>query len=343
MNQSPSKLSRNYELIRWNVYVIVGGLINGLALNAFVDFYLNLRAQTTTQESELSVFIQLLPQTGISLLLLLATPLGLSLILTRRHPEKRIVPPGYLHLIAFFLYILFLYKTPHLFTLNILIPLFAYVAIVGITQEKITTSIFGVSAQHDDLIVVSLKAHSTREIVAGILTVPKFRNQLGLTGKVEPTERGLVLRVSRKSIYQTIVELREEKQFNWTFINVVFYEKGQYYIKRTEALEEHARDQIAYLKDILSRSEHPVVLEDASLDQARPLVYSIMDEMKGLSLHGQEITTIGWLKIVSFLALVIVPTIGYFLGQLPLADAVGLVLSSLVIVVLELPSRLKRD
>ena len=84
---------QDYALIHWIVYTFLGGAINTLALQIFVDFYSFVNSEFTINLGRTMKIQELFYYFSIPLVIMFFIPIILSLFLTKFHPEKRIVPP----------------------------------------------------------------------------------------------------------------------------------------------------------------------------------------------------------------------------------------------------------
>lgn len=269
-------IHQEYEMVSVIVATFLGGVINAMIIRLFADYYSNLITSSAISTSAWVILITY----GVLVVIL---PIFLSFALTRLLPEKRIASPRYMNFIALaiLMYSVYNHLTPS--DVGVLYVLGFYSWMGGNIQDGIVTYTLGKAFSRDDIIRFSLKADANIDEIRTILMQPRFRDRLGITRKVKETNRGVTFKNSPKSDLRNIWELEGDPKSNVTFINLIAYERRRFDIKGTEEAEEDARLSLAYVKDLLQRSEYSIGVEQASLDHTEYLVNTLIDDLQGAS------------------------------------------------------------
>jgi hypothetical protein len=272
-------------------------------------------------------------------IVLFLIPVVLSLALTRPHPEKRLVPPLYMEVITFGMFLVTV--DYHGFPYLALVMVGIYAGLGGLTQDRIVTSITGLSVDRDSIVCRVFYVAGGPESIAQMLT--KF-TYVGVGKKPQRKPDGtIVLRSPKDSAYTTVMEIRQGTQPNQSLLSVAFFQRSRYYLRRTQDLEEYAEIRIAYMRSLFSRTEHRMKFRDAPPKMAEPLLDLIIDEMQGiLTLHIQRLSRLGWIKLFAFVGAVVMVCI-YLFYMKDYGSALATVVLILLYLAFELPSRLSHD
>lgn len=340
LRQVRSQFSRNYGLLRWIVYVFLGGSFDALTLELFINYLLpvspllsNMPYPPSTEETSALVVTVLLA------ILVFVVPIFLSILLTKLKPEKQIVPPLYIQIVAYAWILGFLLTLPSPTIISV-VAVGYYIILGGIIQDAIVIAIVGSTARKKDMISFSLKIPANMEKVRDILLIDRFRKNLNLGKKAESDNGCLIIRSPRKGKYTTIARLERGSSENETILNEVFFEIKDYYITLSEDLQEYAESRYIYLKQILSRKEYNIKPSDLPLTHAESLENFVLNEMQGWSVYTERLSKMDWFKIGALLSAIA------FSAYLFIIDYFTSAIAALIVVLLylafELPSRLRR-
>jgi hypothetical protein len=314
----------DYSLLQWVVYVFLGGAINAVVIRNFVDWY---KWAMIRFEA-----IQIAPQFIVYGIFVFLTPLIISWFFSRRHPEKRIVPPLYMQGIAFGLLLFFVYNALVTdFQTYYFIAMYAFSA--GIIQDGIMGYFLGKNALSEDIIRHSFAVHSDVARVQEIVMSKQFRTLLGLKRIVKEKGETLKLRSSRKPYWQIVLEVKETGEKGETIVNLAVYDERRYnieHVEKTDDVYEYAMSKIGYIKDYFMR-RHSLQVDNAPMDNAESLVSYVLDDLQGTLTRFQEMTRRKQLSIIAMLVFVLA-SVGLFAfdridaGLATLAIAVALII-----------------
>ena len=313
--------SEEYEIVRWVVYVFLGGGIAYIAFSNFTQFYINLYTKSVIQLPVGAPISFTLSQYGILavyFLIVFITPILTSLVLTQLHPDKRIVPPLFMQAISFVLNLV------PLISLKIVAPSqyigtieqgigglyfvgIYYVIIGGIIQDSIVTWILGLTINGDNILRASLVASTDYSFARSIVTQKKYWNRIGLRMRLYKDKETVIIRSARNARTITSLEIAPHTKSApdepvKTLINIIKFKKGSYYIKKDEELSESLRIAVLYIKDLFERQTPSIKATESSPDNAAALVNSSIAEMQGLTFQLQQTSTLGWVKSLAFAA-----------------------------------------
>jgi len=303
--------------------VFLGGAINFMAIQNFAVFYSNLE----------SINIEILPLFVFAVVLLLITPIILSLILTKYHPEKQIVPPIYIQIVSLSLLFISLSIQPQFSDGGTLFVRTFYAILGGFFQDGVAIGILGRTAHRDDLLIFSFDVNTDVLHLRSILTREKYRHNLNLGKKIEERNQNEILRSPKDSKYRTVIEMTETPP-NVSHVNIAVFERGSYAIKMTEKIEEFSHRQIAYFREILER--HSIQVNDAPLTEAESFLCSTLDEMKGYSIQIERMSRYGWLKILAIISSASLSIIGYWVQLFSLGEMLTIFISTIIFGIFEL-------
>jgi hypothetical protein len=288
-----SRLARHYELIRWLVSVLLGGAVNTLVIQLFA-YYISLIPSYYWSGFYTSELIQSLI---VPTALLFATPIFLSVLLTRLQPEKRIVPPLYMQLLAFsaVTYGQFAVPLAQAFATVLLTGVYAIGG--GFTQDRITTKLFGIQAARENIVTFSVQASDEPKRISEVLCIPQFADNLALDPNAEDVDGRLVMRSAWDARYRARVEIVATNQ-GISRINIACYTTARYYMRWSESLEEYGRGIAVYIADVLNRNG--IEARVAEPEHVEWLTGSVVDEYQGWWMQRHRLTTMSWLKVIFF-------------------------------------------
>jgi hypothetical protein len=318
LSQIKRAIAEEYDIISWILRIFLGGAFNIIFLNALWEFItayfyisdgvLYIRNILFTSPI-LSQFIELL-------ILVFVTPFLASLFLTKRKPKLRIVPPCYITLVTMSWIIIILYTT--LKQEAIVIGLFGIVLmLVGYVEDKLVTSILGLTTERESIYFEHLLVFSTIDNVKARLSVPEIRDRLHLSDRIGGSvETGYIFHNRRGYDFVKRILLTKNKQFpDLTDVKIVYYEIGRYNLRVSPIFLEASRETSAYLKDVLSNREpsfYVDIVQSFANNLHDPLIDSIIDEMLGYYAKYKRLSYRDWTKIIAFLG-VLVATVLLFI------------------------------
>lgn len=274
----------------------------------------------------------------LPLILLYITPIFLSLVLTRMNPEKRIVPPLYMQIIAVVWFLMLRFEKTEMTTLALL---FAYIYLASTTQDKIVTCLYGISTHRDDVYGYSLRLNTAPKKIRDILMNERFRRTIGLQKDFEETDRGIILKTHKNDIYQIFIQIESDDE-NRALVNMVFFEKRKYNIKMTEDLIEFAQSKIAYIENVFSRDDYQLELQkESSLTHVQPLIDFVIDEMHGISPHVVGKPFASYFKLTAFIFALLISI--YFIFKWESIEGWAILAMILLYLAFELPDKLRRQ
>jgi hypothetical protein len=292
----------DYPALLWATFVFLGGAIDAVVIKNYASWLFQISDFLEKSNTELWQYPQ-----GVLLIIVLGAvaffvPILFSLLFTRWHSERKIVPPFYMHLIAFGLLLFFVYNAPTSDNFIVMYILGFYVVVGWMFQDDIVTGTLGKAALADDIIQYSLKAHSGIIRVQEILMTKSVRRNSGLRRTVKHVGETLKLRTLKNNPIQCIVELKEGTQPNETVVNMATYEEKDYSIEKTENAFEFARGKVLYLKDVFARNK--IQVDECSPDDAKPLVDFVLDKKQGAITRLQGMPAERGIKIVVSVSLI---------------------------------------
>lgn len=319
------------------MYLYLGGSISGLALMRFTDYYFIVYRNLQEKLIETPTVYDLSSYIMLPLILLYITPIFLSLVLTRINPEKRIIPPLYMQIIAVVWFLMLRFEKTEIITLALL---FAYIYLASPTQDKIATSLYGISTHRDDVYGYSLRLKTTPKKTRDILLNKRFRGTIGLQKDPEENDRGIILKSPKNDIYQIFIQLESDSD-NETLVNMVFFEKGKYNIKITEDLVEFTQSKIAYIENVFSRDDYQLELQkESSLTHVQPLIDFVIDEMQGISPHIVGRPFASYFKLTAFIFALLISI--YFIFEWESIEGWAILAMILLYLAFELPDKLRQ-
>lgn len=276
----------------------------------------------------------------------LLSPLAISLFLTKKTEQLRIVPPFYITIISFGWILLFgiwPFFWPAAYSQLIFGGL---LLAVGLVEDRVVTLILGRAAERDSIYFGQVIVYAGIEDVKRRLSVPEIRDNLFLGERVEgDATTGYTFRTKRGFSVVNKVSLTQDEQLpGRTSVKFVCYQKGRYNLKVSPAFLEEARKNFAYLIDVIRNRPSPMKIDpvpDLANTIMDPLVDSIIDEMRGYYVRTKRFSGADWVKIIA-LAGVLLLTIGLLVaGFSVLAGFSGAI--DTLLAVSELPDIVRRQ
>jgi len=265
-------------------------------------------------------------------------PLFLSIILTRSKPEKQLVPPLYINLVAFAWFMGFSLIR---YTSEVIVA-FALFGIVGFfggtLLNKVAIYLLGIAVNPSDFESYSLILETDFRTIQSMMETEKYSENIGVI-RSELDEEKSILTLIGRSGYHFVLEVVSNAPLVGCSINAIFYDRTDWYVKpKSEGLKESVEAVASYLKSIFERNRINII--DASSKETsgtKLLVRSIMDEMEGIIPRYREVSRVGWLKIGAFIGAVIFIGVSAFVFH-DLPTSIGSFVVLLLYVVFELRS-----
>lgn len=298
--------NNDYEFVRWLICVFIAGAVYSIILYQFGTQLGTLLPQLelpTIQNPDVKIDLILVTQMSMYALILLAIPPLFSITATRLIPEKRIVPPFYIHMIAVG-YMSFYFSTqhfmPNIWFLNIFV-LFMYSIFIGLTHDIIVQTILGRNVREKDLLTYSFKIKNINvKNLENLFMSERHRRHFRLDGRIEEIDDGVRLRNTPDIDTRMIIEIKTDKDD--VLLNLLFFERGRYYFKYTDMLIDDAKEKSRYIEDLIKEKFNNI--EKAPEQNAVLLKEDILERAGGLSSQVDKISRIGWAKIISFIIVV---------------------------------------
>jgi hypothetical protein len=276
---------------------------------ALAEYYVSVLGQLNKTLGRSATLVDALPVIAIPAVLTYLVPIFLSVVLTRYHPAKMVVPPLFMQLVSFGLVVIFAYNFYQTFGLVLYFVAFEYVIVGGLSQDLFARLLLGRMGSRSDILTASLVIRSRLDDVVGVLSNEKYSRNMNLGKRIHKSEGRAVFVSPKKYETVTALELKRSHEDNETFVNVATFEKEKFYITRTDESDEWNRATVAYLKDILSRQDPPITVTDAPQIGGEALANEILDEIKGISSPWQMR---GWVSLLAFLVPIFIAAAFFF-------------------------------
>jgi len=341
-------LSAKYNQISWELRILLGGAFNIVlvnALSAFIKEHISYDAQGNLYAGTL-FSPEVLPQFVILLVAVFLSPFLISLILTKREPELKIVPPLYITLLSFVWITIFWLSTFGTAEIFLISLLEGTLVGCGLVEDRLVTTILGMTAERESIYFEHFRAYAEIGDVKARLAIPEIKDHLLLSDRVDgDSEKGYVFRTKRGYAFIIKISLTRDRQFaELTDVRIVYYEKARYNLRVSANFLEYAKDTSLYLKDIFPHRERPIgveVITSLTNTVHDSLIDSIIDEMYGYYTQYKRLS--GWdiLKIGALLG-ILVFTIVLFVYGLTLYGGLTALIDGLF-ALSELPDILRRQ
>ncbi len=293
--------------MEWVVRLFAGG-----AVNVIVVSFASIFIQTTNDPQAV---IANDPSILIALFAIVLLPIVISAWLSKRSPQKVIVPPSYLQAIAlawmFFTYFLWIPAKA--------VFLAVFIMFGMVVDEIATPIILGYSGSTSRILRFSFKINKPLMKIDEILKPSTCRSVLGLEEKyMIKTEARIVVRSRAVPKFQTYLELLYSSDSKETIINVAIFEKGKYEIVQSDLLTETARQRINTLKDILTRADSTLIIADEVAQNVDSLVRLISEEeLSGWVDYLERLSGTSWMKIIFLAVSLLIPAWFMFVQKDP--------------------------
>lgn len=307
--------SEEFGFVKWLVTLFIGGAFHSLVLIIFGTSIISLTRDlpAVIPPEKIGTIVMEMSLYGLAIFF---TPVLISLIATKFLPEKRIVPPLFISLFTVGVMMLYFAFIPDVSMQERGIGIFMttiYLIFAGLFQDSISLTIIGRSARESDLIKYSLNVPKPIEFVESVLAKEKYRNHFELEGKIEEIRKGIRLRSKKIATYDSVIEIKENGRSSCV-MNIVYFDKGTYFLKTSEELETFADEKIHYLKKILEDSNCSVT--DGNPENVEPLVNHIIEDVSGVYAKTGGVSKIGWLKILGFIGVICIALGIMWLGNI---------------------------
>lgn len=228
-----ARFARDYNIIQWIVYIFIGSAITAFVAEFFVDNYFEAVILNALQHTGVVPSDVTLTFIVVTMALLFVTPLALSMLLTKLHPEKRLVPPLLMQILAFGWLLIYSYNRGILSGNTAYTLVFFggyYMFFAGMLQDVIMVKAFGRVAKAEDIATFSYNANAGIEKIRSVISEEKDRKSFGFgLGKSEKRDNGSFLfRTSKINAPQVTIELKQGNAENESIINLAVYRKDRY-------------------------------------------------------------------------------------------------------------------
>ncbi len=253
-------------------------------------------------------------------------------------PEKQIVPPLYISLVSFawFTGFLAIRYPSDFYPVVFLYGFLAY--FVGAVENRVASYLLGISAYPSDFVSYSLVVGARMDKVKGILETEGIKGALGIFNTKEIADEHK-LKLAGKNGYRLTMQASESADS--VNLAIVFYDLSDWYLRPVSGgLGEYAKLKVAYLRSVFMRPEHQLTISDGQWGETadtKSLVSTTVKRMEGVLPHYQEISRLGWVKVVAFIiALGIIGYTALWLQDLP--TSAGLFVALLLYLAFEVRS-----
>jgi len=219
--------------------------------------------------------------------------------------------------------------------------------IVGGVENKVASSLLGITVSPEDFLRYSFVVHTPKERIRDTIEIEPIRNTLGLTGVTVSEDKPTIDFESRAVYgYQMSLRVVQIPPENHSTVIAIFYDRTDWYVKAiSDHLKEYAESVVVYLKSIFDRPEHRYSIDHDTWDRnvhTETLVSETMDSLEGfIPRSRREITRTGWVKIVAFVvALGVIGYSAFALQDYP--TSTGLFVALLLYLAFELRSSAER-
>ncbi len=317
MQAVKTRFVSNFALVRWVTYVFIGGGVDASLWQVYGDFVFRIPQIFGSplpgglQPLAVPVFL-ILPL----LLLIFIAPLLLSIVLTIAKPEKQLVPPLYVNLVAFgwFMAFTLIRYTSDFIVAFVLFGIAGYFG--GVFLNRVAVVLLGVAVNPDDLASFSFDVQAEFSKVCAIFDSEKYRPNIGILDE-DKDEKPSAVTFTGRSANRFFVRVSDFFPIVRSRITAIFYDRADWYVRpKSESLEEDAEAVSSYLKNIFSRNQMNVVeIASKPTPETEELIQMILKRMKGIIPRYEEVSKLGWAKIIAFVGAVAFIAVSAFLFQ----------------------------
>jgi hypothetical protein len=270
-----------YPELLWAIFVFLGGAVNAVAIRNFVDWFSPILQYLDSN----GLYIYQVPNAVVLFIIfgvtVVLTPIGLSFLLTRFHPKKRIVPPLWMQIIAFALLLFFVYNkfTTYNISVDYLLGFYAFVA--GLLQDGLIVFALGRTAYKENVIKHSFIIYADIKEVNQLITSKQFLERWDL--RIIQNEGCTVkLKLDFPKGFQLFLELKEGAEPFTSILNIVACDIQAYSlgtVDKNSDVYDWAMGKIDTLRGFFKRKN--ILVAEGSESEADLLVGYVMDEMEG--------------------------------------------------------------
>jgi hypothetical protein len=190
----------------------------------------------------------------------LAFPILWSFAFTLLHPQRRLVPPLFIHAIAFAWMIPYgVYRfvfSGQGETFGLLTAGGVVMVIASILIDEMMLKIFGYSTDKKHLLTRVLKVEGiTLEQLEDRLLKQGLRNTLYLKKQSKKDGERVILQTRSDAEYSSYIELTQNPDDKKIIMSLVFFETGRYFTIVSDELEEYANRQVGHLLESLNTDD----------------------------------------------------------------------------------------
>lgn len=341
-------IAAQYGLTQFTIYVFFAGIVTWLSMVGAIEFaiypidYAAIDQEASTKHPnqleqiqkyvEQTRFAQELARYALLGAVFLLLPLGTSYAFTVYHPEKRIIPPLFMHLVAIpflIVYAYFRFISINSQLAGLLAVAVMFMIVIGFYQDKLMVRLLGRVVNPKDMETRVLRATGgTVKDIQKILMEKGTKNVLDLSKNVTHSEDGRLILKTRNIISPVnYIELVEDKINKAVWINLVFFEKGQYFTKRSDELEAQAEETTAFIIRIL-KAPADIFVEELEDEYPKDLIERATADLRGITSQAEKWTTFDKVRTVLY-GLSFAPPIGYYLQNGWDGNIYGLIATSI--------------
>jgi hypothetical protein len=353
LERNSVQFSEKYDEISWVIRIILGGALNIVFLNAlstFIETHITYEAATATYYITNLWTPSLFPQFVTLVVMVLIGPFLVSLLLTKREPTLKIVPPFYVAIFGF-AWILIFWLIPYESIRAFLAIVFGVTLLfVGRMEDRLVTSVLGIATDRECIYFEHLRVYAQIEEVKARLSVPEIMDNLFLSDRVEGNaEQGYMFRTERGyDVVNKILLVRDEHfpETPITNVKIAYYYKKRYNVQFSPTFLENCRRTSGYIRDIFLNRDRDAampleVIVPLTNNVRDPLIDSIIDELMGYYARSKRLSRFDKIKIGAVLGIATM-TVGLFVFDQPQLGVASIVLDTFL-ALSELPDIVRRS
>jgi len=250
LRESTESFSKDFSIVQWIVYIFIGSALTAFVSELFIDNYFQLLVISSVEKSAVTISNNVIYFAIGLLAVLFITPLCLSLLLSKLHPKKRLVPPLMIQILAFGWILIYSFSRGLLTGNSVVILLFFggyYVLIAGIIQDAIMVRLFGRIAGPENIITFSYIADTPLLRTRNILDEEKYRKNFGfgLLKSKENENGSLCFKTSKVSAPQVTLMISKGVNPEQSVVNLAVYGKDRYSLKKPAQWRSTLKNRMA--------------------------------------------------------------------------------------------------
>jgi hypothetical protein len=325
--------------------ILSGGAVNILFISALITFY---KDNVPMINGVYTINTTLLfEQVWALIIMVIISPFLLSLILTKRKPNLRLVPPFYIAWVSYVWLIIVQSYPFSTTTVTDSVLLGGIFVAICYLEDRAVTLILGITAERENIFFEHFKAFAQIEDVRNKLSVPEIRSELTLSPRTEGnSELGYRLHTRREFTSVNRILLTRDKEYpdELTDVKVVYYAMGRYSLTMSPYFLEHWKKTSGYLKDIFTERDPIIGIEkitDFQNNVRDPLVDSVVDDLMGYYVKSQRVSMLDKIKVGATIGIFVIAVYLFVIGQ-PVYGGLSAILDA-IFALSELPDILRRQ